>query len=109
MPRSDYLKTASNVPALPSGWHWHLSYHQTDKHSTVTDRIVNWTKLLVEIVDDDNKVLSNYLATIRTEHIEARPEVVDRELQQACYAAYNRLYADTKVNFYAAINFGPLS
>jgi len=108
MPRSDYLKTCTDIPALPKDWYWSLSYHQIDRDSsTVPGKVINWTKLLIEISDQNDVVQASHVVSFMTSHIQKYPGKMDQELGKGCRYAYHNLYSDRKVSFYEAMDIGP--
>jgi hypothetical protein len=101
----EYLKTCSNVPALPKGWRWHLK--DEEKVSEATGHKVLHVKAY--IVDSDDNILATGFGMF--------PRGLLRDARDTSYLndqfanifsqAYHRLYLSSKVNLFAALDIDP--
>jgi hypothetical protein len=103
----EYLSTCTNVPALPSGWHWHISVDNYDRESTVTGKSRNWTRVLIEISDREDRVQGMYIKDLMTSHLVSYPTLIDKELAEALRSAYNNLYEQEKLKYYKVLGIDP--
>lgn len=107
MTTDEYLKTCTNVPALPSGWCWRLTTTREDRKLLTREGTEDYTYIYIEITDRDGKVRGTHRVMFPTRNAIKYPDSVGIELAQGCRVAYGRLYSELKLDFYKALNIDP--